>query len=204
MAYSVAHAQCLHTIETWRKRVGSWSGGEALGASRYNLQRLWEQALSFGSASTEEKRTFVRNLGADAAIDYDASGWTDEVLKISDGRGVDIILESIGGEIFEQNFLCLAKFGRHIIFGSREGPESPLAPRQLMAKSQALIGIYLPIYFARPELIRKGLEDLVEKFVSGAVQPHVALRLPLSQVAEAHRLLEERKVSGMIVLDPQS
>jgi NADPH2:quinone reductase len=131
-------------------------------------------------------------------------GWVDEILHITEGRGVDVILESIGGEIFDKNFACLAKFGRHIIFGSTREPGQPLAPRQLMAKSQAMIGIYLPVYFARPDLIRIGLEDMVEKFVSGSVQAHVGSVLPLSQVSEAHRLLEERKVAGAIVLDPQS
>jgi NADPH2:quinone reductase len=73
-----------------------------------------------------------------------------------------------------------------------------------MAKSQALIGIYLPVYFARPNLIRKSLEDMVENFIGGAVQAHVASVLPLSQAVEAHRLLEEQKISGVIVLNPRN
>jgi NADPH:quinone reductase len=157
-----------------------------------------------GSASTEEKRAFIRDLGANEAIDYGERDWPNEVLRITNGQGVDVILESIGGEVFEQNFLCLAKFGRHIIFGSTRGPGQPLSPRHLMAKCQAMIGIYLPVYFARPELIRKGLQEMVERFTNGSIQAHVACVLPLSQVAEAHRLLEERQVSGAIVLDPNA
>ena len=156
-----------------------------------------------GSASTEDKRAFIRELGADAAIDYSVHGWPNQVLELTKGQGADVILESIGGEVFEQNFSCLAKFGRHIIFGSTRGPGQPLPPRQLMAKSQAMIGIYLPVYFARPELIRRGLEEMAERFANGSIQAHVACVLPLSQVAEAHRLLEERAISGAIVLDPR-
>ena len=157
-----------------------------------------------GSASIEEKRAFLRDLGVDAAIDYSLHDWPNQVLELTKGQGVDIILESIGGEVFEQNFSCLAKFGRHIIFGSTRGPGEPFPPRRLMAKSQAMIGIYLPAYFARPELIRKSLEEMVERFASRSVQAHVACILPLRQVAEAHRLLEERAISGAIVLDPRS
>jgi len=157
-----------------------------------------------GSASSQEKRAFVRDLGADAAIDYSVRDWPNQVLELTKGEGVDIILESIGGDVFEQNFSCLAKFGRQIIFGSTRGPGEPVPPRQLMAKSQAMIGIYLPVYFARPELIRKGMEEMVERFTNGSILAHVAAVLPLSQVSEAHRLLEERAISGAIVLDPKS
>jgi NADPH2:quinone reductase len=138
------------------------------------------------------------------AIDYGIHNWPNQVLEITQGQGVDVILESVGGEVFEQNFSCLAKFGRHIIFGSTRGPGQPLPPRQLMAKSQAMIGIYLPVYFARPALIRTGLEEMVERVMNGSIRAHVDRVLPLSQVAEAHRLLKERAISGAIVLDPTS
>jgi NADPH:quinone reductase len=175
-----------------------------VGSIAVQIARVMGAGLVVGSASTQEKREFIRRLGADAAVDYSVPGWVDQVLRITEGRGVDVILESIGGEIFTKNFECLATFGRHIIFGSTRGPGQPLPPRQLMAKSQAMIGIYLPVYFACPDLIRKGLEEMVEKFVSGSVKANVACVLPLSQVGEAHRLLEGQKVSGVIVLDPRN
>jgi NADPH:quinone reductase len=88
-----------------------------------------------GTASSEERRAFVRELGADLAIPYDTSEWPQEVLRHTDGQGVDIILESIGGNVFEQNFECLAHFGRYVILGSTRGPGEPLAPRRLMTKT---------------------------------------------------------------------
>jgi NADPH2:quinone reductase len=173
-----------------------------VGSIAVQLAKAMGGSPVIGSASTEEKRLFVRDLGADAAIDYGMDGWPNEVLKITGGHGVSVILESIGGSTFEENFECLATFGRHIIFGSTRGPGQPVPPRQLMAKCQSMIGIYLPVYFALPELIRKGLEEMVERFVNGSIRSHVAKVLPLSQIAEAHRLLEERSVSGVIVLNP--
>ena len=85
-----------------------------------------------------------------------------------DGRGVDIILESIGGDIFEQNFECLATFGRYIIFGSTRGPGAPFAPRRLMTKCQTMTGIYVPVFFAqRPDLVHEAFAFLVAHTLDG-------------------------------------
>lgn len=173
-----------------------------VGSIAVQLSKAMGASPVIGSASSEEKRSFILELGADAAVDYSAQDWPRRVLTLTNGKGADVILESIGGTVFEQNFTCLATFGRHIIFGSTSGPGQPLPPRQLMSKSQAMIGIYLPVFFARPDLIRRGLEEMVDRFITGTIQPHVAKVLPLSAVAEAHRLLEERLVTGALVLDP--
>jgi NADPH:quinone reductase len=155
-------------------------------------------------AGSDEKRAFALSLGADIAIDYEQPAWPAEVLHATAGKGVDIILESIGGEIFEKNFECLATFGRHIIFGSTRGPGKPFEPRRLMSKSQTMTGIYLPVFDAKPELIRQGMQYLADQAVAGHLRTQVAVHLPLSQTTEAHRLLEERQVVGAVVLDPRS
>jgi NADPH2:quinone reductase len=177
--------------------------GGGVGSLAVQLAKSMGAGLVIASAGSEEKRSFARSLGADKTVDYDLPNWPSEVLKATGGRGVDILLESIGGEIFEQNFDCLAAFGRYIIFGSTRGPGKPFEPRRLMSKSQSMTGIYLPVFNARPELIRQGMECLVELATKGKLQARVSAVLPLNQTAEAHRLLEERQVVGAIVLDPQ-
>jgi NADPH2:quinone reductase len=126
------------------------------------------------------------------------------VLELTGGRGVDVLLESIGGEIFEQNFECLAPFGRSIIFGSTRGPGEPFAPRRLMQKSQTMTGLYLPVFLAKPELIHAGMELLVKETREGRLRPSVARVLPLSQTAEAHRLLEDREIQGTVLLNAKN
>jgi NADPH2:quinone reductase len=160
--------------------------------------------LVIGTASTEEKRAFVRGLGADAAVDYQQADWPNVVLQKTDDRGVDIILESIGGDVFEQNFQCLATFGRYIVFGSTRGPGAPFEPRRLMQKSQSMAGIYLPVFFAKPQLIREAMSLLVSRALDGTLKTHVDRTLPLNRPSEAHQLLEERRVTGAIVLDPRA
>lgn len=157
-----------------------------------------------GTASTAERREFVKSLGADAAISYEAPGWTEQVRELTAGRGVDVLIESIGGDVFEQNFDALATFGRYLLLGSTRGPGEPFAPRRLMTKSQALIGFYLPVFYDRPELIGNALRFLADGLKTEQITPSVDEVLPLSQAAEAHRRLESREVRGVIVLDPTS
>ena len=178
--------------------------GGGVGSLAVQLAKSMGAGLVVASAGSEEKRDFARSLGADKTVDYNLPDWPNAVLEATGGRGVDILLESIGGEIFEQNFDCLATFGRYIIFGSTRGPGKPFEPRRLMSKSQSMTGIYLPVFNAKPELIRQGMVDLVDQAVQGRLRAQVAVILPLSQTAEAHRLLEERQVVGAVVLDPRT
>jgi NADPH2:quinone reductase len=155
-----------------------------------------------GTASTAERREFVKTLGADAAISYDEPGWTEQVRELTSGRGVDVLIESIGGEVFEQNFDALATFGRYLLLGSTRGPGEPFAPRRLMTKSQAMIGFYLPVFYEQPALIGNALRFLADGIKTGQITSRVDEVLPLSQAAEAHRRLESREVRGVIVLNP--
>lgn len=155
-----------------------------------------------GTASTAARREFVKTLGADAAISYDEPGWTGQVLELTSGRGVDVLIESIGGEVFEQNFDALAPFGRYLLLGSSRRPGEPFAPRRLMTKSQALIGFYLPVFYDRPELIGNALRFLADGLKTGQITSQVDEVLPLNQAVEAHRRLEGREVRGVIVLNP--
>jgi NADPH2:quinone reductase len=174
-----------------------------VGSLAVQIARALGAATVIGTASSAERRTFVRGLGADHAIGYDDPDWPQAVLEQTQGRGADVILETIGGAVFAQNFDCLAMLGRCVVIGSTRGPGAPLAPRRLMAKAQSLSGLYLPSFFAHPALIQEALRFLVDGVRDGAIHPNVATVLPLSRTAEAHGLLERRQVQGVIVLDPR-
>jgi NADPH2:quinone reductase len=176
------------------------SGG--VGSLAVQIAKILGAGIVLGTASSDEKRAFIRSLGADDAVDYAREDWTQQVLEKTGNQGVDVLLESIGGDIFEKNFECLAPFGRYIIFGSTRGPGQPFAPRRLMTKAQSMTGLYLPVFLAKPELIRDGLKFLVDATVNGKLKPSIARILPLSQTAEAHRVLEDREVQGTVLLDP--
>jgi NADPH:quinone reductase len=179
-------------------------GAGGVGSLAVQIAKALGAGQVIATAGSDERRAYTRSIGADVAVDYAKPDWPKVVLEATGGRGVDIILESIGGEIFEQNFECLRTFGRYIIFGSTRGPGAPFAPRRLMAKCQTVTGIYVPIFFAlRPDLVHQALEFLVDHTLDGTVRPNVATVLGLSQTAEAHRMLEERRAVGVVVLDPR-
>ncbi len=175
-----------------------------VGSIAVQIAKILGAGQVIATAGNDERRAYARSIGADVAIDYGKPDWPKEVLDATGGRGVDILLESIGGEIFEQNFECLATFGRYIIFGSTRGPGAPFAPRRLMTKCQTVTGIYVPVFLAqRPDLVQEALAFLVAHTLDGSLRPSVSTVLPLSQTAEAHRMLEERRATGVVVLDPR-
>jgi NADPH2:quinone reductase len=208
LAGFAAQAACAHLLlqasTTLRAGESLLVHGAAggVGSLAVQIAKALGAGPVIGTASTAERREFVMALGADAAISYDEPGWTRQVRELTAGRGVDVLIESIGGEVFEQNFDALATFGRYLLLGSTRGPGEPFAPRRLMTKSQAMIGFYLPVFYDRPELIGNALRFLADGLKTGQITSQVDEVLPLSQAAEAHRRLESREVRGVIVLDP--
>jgi NADPH:quinone reductase len=208
LAGFAAQAACAHLLlqasTTLRAGESLLVHGAAggVGGLAVQIAKALGAGLVIGTASTAERREFVKSLGADAAISYEDPGWTEQVRELTGGRGVDVLIESIGGDVFEQNFDALATFGRYLLLGSTRGPGEPFAPRRLMTKSQAMIGFYLPVFYDRPELIGNALRFLADGVKTGQITSQVDEVLPLMQAAEAHRRLESREVRGVIVLDP--
>ena len=210
LAGFAAQAACAHLLlqATTTLRAGEsllvHGAAGGVGSLAVQIAKALGATPVIGTASTAERREFVKSLGADAAISYEEPGWTEQVRELTAGRGVDVLIESIGGDVFEQNFDALATFGRYLLLGSTRGPGEPFAPRRLMTKSQALIGFYLPVFYDRPELIGNALRFLADGLKTEQITPSVDEVLPLSQAAAAHRRLESREVRGIIVLDPTS
>jgi NADPH:quinone reductase len=175
------------------------SGG--VGSLAIQIAKLMGAGSIIGTASSPEKLELIKRLGADHAIDYSREDWVQRILDATGGKGVDIVLESVGGDVFDKNFDCLALFGRCVLYGSTRGPGQPLPPRRLMGKAQTLAGFYLPVFLERLDLVHAGLQYLVDATAQGAVRPVIDRVLSLREAAEAQRLLEDREVRGTILLD---
>jgi NADPH2:quinone reductase len=196
--FTMTASTVLHAGET----ILIHAAGSGVGSLAVQMAKIFGAGKIIATAASEEKREYARSIGADVAVDYTAADWTRQVLQATGGTGVDVLLESIGGAVFEQNFECLATFGRYIVYGSTQGLGKPLEARRLMTKCQSLTGLYAPVLMARPEMIRVGLKFMVEHVVKGNLQARVAARLPLHEAARAHQMLEDRQVVGAIVLQP--
>jgi NADPH2:quinone reductase len=178
--------------------VHAAAGG--VGTLAVQLAKLMGAGTVIGTASSAGKLDLVRRLGADVAINYTENNWVEQVLDATGGKGVDIILEMVGGQIAEQSLRCLASFGRMVVFGAASGQIAQFSGIQLMYKNQAIIGYWLTSQLSRPERIALAITELMQYLSSGKLNIVVGQTFPLAEAAEAHRAIAERKTQGKVVL----
>jgi NADPH2:quinone reductase len=156
------------------------------------------------AASSRAKLDFARSLGADAAVDYTRPDWPDQVMRITGGTGVDVILETVGGDVFRHSVDLLTPGGRLVAYGvAGAGPDFRPSQAKHEARSANVIQFRLwEVMHHQPDAITAGRAELVGYLQSGAVRPIVHTRLPLDAAASAHRLLESRTHLGKVVLIP--
>ena len=144
----------------------------------------------------------ANSLGAEAAINYKTSDFVDVVSQLTSGRGVNVILDIVGGDYLERNLKALAIDGRLVQIGLQGGSRSNIDLRLVMQRRLTLTGSTLRNRsVAEKAAIARDLEKHVWPLLaSGTVKPVIDRTLPLDQAAEAHRLLESGEVVGKIVL----
>lgn len=178
--------------------VQAAAGG--VGTLAVQLARLMGAGKVIGTASNEQKLDLVRRLGADAAINYTQDGWVEQVKQATDGRGVDIVLEVVGGDIAGQALQCLAPFGRLVVIGAASGERTQFSAVQLMYKNLSVVGYWLTAWLSRPDRIAAATLELMQYLASGNLQIIVGQTYPLADAAEAHRAIAERRTTGKVVL----
>jgi len=142
-------------------------------------------------------------LGADRAVDYNAEDFVEAVKDFTGGRGVDTVLDVIGGDYVERNIDSLCVQGRIIQVGVMGGAVVPVNIAKLLPKRAALIGTVLR---ARPleekiAISQQFARQLVPRFEDGSLKPVIDSRFPLERIAEAHELMETNANVGKIVID---
>lgn len=178
--------------------VQAAAGG--VGTLAVQLARLMGAGKVIGTASNELKLDLVRRLGADAAINYTQNDWVEQVKQTTGGRGVDVVLEVVGGPIAEQCLQCLAPFGRMVVIGAASGQLVQFSGIQLMYKNLSVVGYWLAAWLSRPDRIAAATIELMQYLSTGTLQIVVGQTYPLAEAAEAHRAIAERRTSGKVVL----
>jgi NADPH2:quinone reductase len=158
-------------------------------------------ARVIGTVSTEAKAQLAKEAGADEVILYTQVDFSAEMKRLTAGAGVDVVYDSVGATTFEKSLDCLRPRGYLALFGQSSGPVPPVDPAKLAAKgSLFLTRPSLPHYILnRAELLKRS-SDLFDWTASGELKLRIDKVLPLSEAAEAHRLLESRKTTGKVVL----
>jgi len=159
-------------------------------------------ARVIGTVSSDSKTALVKQYGADEVINYESSDFAAETMRLTGGRGADLILDAVGKPTFEPGLKCLAPFGHLLLYGRAGGPPDPLNVFRLFEKSTKVSGFVLPVVFGMPELMREGIEKSFALMREKKLELLIGKTFPLAQAAEALRLLQSRQSVGKLVLVP--
>jgi NADPH:quinone reductase len=167
----------------------------------------WLRALgvrTIGTVSSQEKAVFARERGCDEVVVYrEGEGFADRVLELTQGAGVPVVYDSVGRATFNESLRCLAPRGVMVSFGNASGAPAPVDLQQLarggsLFVTRPRLGDYVA---TRADLLASA-GALFDRLLDGRLSSNLELRLPLSEVADAHRLLEARGTRGASVLIP--
>ena len=154
------------------------------------------------TAGNADKCAAALRLGAAQAIDYNAQDFVAEVARLTDRRGVDLVLDMVGGDYLARNLQCLADDGRHISIAFQRGPRADLDLTAVMRRRLTLTGSMLrPRPVAFKTAIAETLEGVIwPEFEAGRITPVTDMVFPLAEAADAHRRMEAGTHVGKIVL----
>jgi NADPH:quinone reductase len=176
-------------------------GSSGIGVTAIQLAKAWG-ATVFVTAGSEEKCLFCEKLGATRAINYKVEKFRDVVLELTNRKGVNVILDMIGGDYTPDNLEVLAEEGRLVLINIMKGDQTPIKLSQVMRKRLTITGSTLR---ARTPEFKGAIAANLEKTVwpwlmSGKVKPVIYKIFSLEQAAEAHALMESSEHIGKIIL----
>jgi NADPH:quinone reductase len=156
-------------------------------------------------ASSEAKLALARKLGADEGIDYTVEDLKLSLKALTGTKGVDVLYDPVGGDYAEAALRAMAWDGRYLVVGFASGTIPRLPLNLVFLKGCAIIGVFWPAFIARePERHRSNLVELLDWCRRGRIAPHIHARFPLAETGAALALIENRKVTGKVIVNPQA
>ncbi len=162
-------------------------------------------ATVIAGASTDEKCALCRRIGADHAVNYATTSLKDALKTITGGRGVDVVLDPVGGALAEVAMRGIAWRGRYLVVGFADG-QIPALPWNLpLLKGASIVGVFWGDFVRRePAANARMLGELAAWYAAGRVKPVIDTVLPLSALQEAYERIANRAILGKIVLVPDN
>ncbi|MDP6843473.1 MAG: zinc-binding dehydrogenase [Rhodospirillales bacterium] len=197
--YVVAHAMLLgFGISKNARSIFVTGAAGAIATALTDLAKA-EGISVIGSVSTEAKAAYARARGVDDVVYYKSEALLDRVMELTDGRGVDVVIDPVGGPIFDATLPALATGSRVVTAGGPAGARSDLDQAALGARGQSVqqVGVFND---AAEDTEQAGWAQLKAWFEDGTIRPVVDRVLPWTQAEDAQRLLAERAVFGKVVL----
>lgn len=170
-----------------------WGAGSGVGSAGLQIARLFAGRV-IATAGAAWKLDRAKALGADEVINHTDQSVADEVRRLTDRRGVDVVFDHVGAQTWETSVKVLARGGRLVTCGATTGPEATTDIRYIFGRQLSIHGTWLGA--------KRELHELWPLVAAGRLSPIVHTVLPLAQAADAHRMMERREQFGKIVLVP--
>ena len=177
------------------------AGASGVGTVAIQLAKAWG-ARVITTASSPEKLDLTRSLGADETINYVAQDFEEEVRQLTNGNGVELVLECVGGPVLEKSVRCVASYGKLISFGNASGTPASLPGSDIFGANRTVIGFSM----GRSPMGRLNHQDAMDELFPMLAQGQVRLVvdrvLPMAEAAKAHQHLSNRGSQGKVILTP--
>ena len=177
------------------------AGASGVGTVAIQLAKAWG-ARVITTASSPEKLDLTRSLGADETINYVAQDFEEEVRQLTNGYGVELVLECVGGPVLEKSVRCVASYGKLISFGNASGTPASLPGADIFGANRTVIGFSM----GRSPMGRlnhqEAMDELFPMLAQGQVRLVVDRVLPMAEAAKAHQHLSNRGSQGKVILTP--
>jgi NADPH2:quinone reductase len=177
------------------------AGASGVGTVATQLARAWG-ARVITTASSQEKLDLSRSLGAYATINYTNEDFEPAVLELTGGKGVDLVLECVGGAVLEKSLRCVTSYGRLISYGNASGSPASLPASDFTSANRTIIGFSMGRSPAGKLDHQSAMAELFPMIAAGQARLIVDQVLPMSEVARAHQHLSNRGTRGKVILVP--
>ncbi len=158
-------------------------------------------ARVIAAASSDEKCALCKSIGADATINYTNANIRDEIKKLTDGKGPDVVYDPVGGDLAEPVFRSIAWRGRYLVIGFAQGPIPALPLNLALLKGASIVGVFWGEFARRePKANAMALAELAKWYAEGKVKPVIDARLPMRELPEAYARMGSRTVRGKLVM----
>jgi len=203
--------ECVNVHEGDRALVHAAAGG--VGTALVQLLKN-KGAIVFGTCGSAEKIDYLKSLGVDYTINYRATDYKNEIVKISGAKKLDLVFDSVGGSYVRDGIKLLGAGGKLVSYGASQIMGANLFskikiglqfgiyhPAVFLINSKSLIGVsILRLADQKPEIIQRCFRGIIKLFKDGVIRPAGGLEFPAEKLGEAHRAVEERKTMGKVMV----